>query len=57
MKKILFLLAAAAAVGLILNSEKGSKTLKKLAESLDDIKDKALKDMNKLIDKSKKWVA
>ncbi len=57
MKKILFLLAAAAAVGLILNSEKGSKTLKKLGESLDDIKDKALNDMSKLIDKSKKWVA
>jgi hypothetical protein len=57
MKKIFFLLAAAAAVGLILNSEKGSKTLKKLGESLDDIKDKALNDMSKLIDKSKKWVA
>jgi hypothetical protein len=57
MKKILFLLAAAAALGIILNSEKGSKTLKKLGESLDDIKDKALNDMSKLIDKSKKWVA
>ena len=57
MKKIIILLAAAAAVGLILNSEKGSKTLKKLSASLDDIKDKALNDMSKIIDKSKKWVA
>jgi hypothetical protein len=57
MKKVLFILMAAAAVGLLLNSEKGSKTLKKLAESLDDIKDKALDDMNKLVAKGKKWVA
>lgn len=57
MKKIIFLLAAAAAVGILLNSDKGSKKLKKLAESLDDIKDKALNDMSKLINKGKKWVA
>ncbi|HTB25861.1 MAG TPA: hypothetical protein VK711_10835 [Puia sp.] len=57
MKKIIFLLAAAAAVGILLNTEKGSKTMKKLAASLDDIKDKALNDMSKIIDKSKKWVA
>jgi hypothetical protein len=57
MKKVIFIFIAAAAVGLLLNSEKGTKTLKKLAESLDDIKDKALNDMSRLIDKSKKWVA
>ena len=57
MKKVLFILMAAAAVGLLLNSEKGMKTLKKLGKSLDDIKDKALSDMSALIDKSKKWVA
>jgi hypothetical protein len=57
MKKILLLLAAAAAVGLILNSEKGSKTMKKLSASLDDIKDKALNEMGDLINKSKKWVS
>jgi hypothetical protein len=57
MKKILLLLAAAAAVGLILNSEKGNKTMKKLSASLDDIKDKALNEMGELINKSKKWVS
>jgi hypothetical protein len=57
MKKIIFLLAAAAAVGLILNSEKGNKTMKKLSASLDDIKDKALNEMGELINKSKKWVS
>lgn len=57
MKKVIFLLAAAAALGILLNSEKGTKTLKKLAASLDDIKDKALNEMGELIDKSKKWVA
>lgn len=57
MKKVLFILLAATAVGVLLNTEKGTKKLKRLAESLDDIKDKAMNDMSKLIDKSKKWVA
>ena len=57
MKKIILVLIAGAAVGYLLNSEKGTKTLRKLSDSLDDIKEKAMRDMNELLDKGKKWVA
>jgi hypothetical protein len=56
MKKVLFVLLAGAAVSYLLNSEKGTKTLKKLSDSLDDIKDKAMNDMGELLSKGKKWI-
>ena len=56
MKKILLVLLAGAAAGYLLNSEKGTKTLKKLSGSLDDIKEKAMNEMNELLDKGKKWM-
>ena len=56
MKKVLFILLAGAAVGYLLNSDKGAKTLKKLSDSLDDIKDKAMNDMGELLNKGKKWI-
>jgi hypothetical protein len=57
MKKVLLVLLAGAAAGYLLNSKNGAKTLKKLTDSLDDIKDKALKDMSELLNKGKKWAS
>lgn len=53
MKKILLVLLAGVAIGMLLAPEKGTETWKKLAEGLDDIKDNAIKDMNNIMDKSK----
>lgn len=47
------MLAAGAAVGLLLAPDKGSETWKKLMEGLDDIKDKAVDELNGLKGKSK----
>ncbi len=57
MKKILLLLVAGAAVSYFLNPEKSAKTVKKLSDSLNDIKNRAMNDMSELLDKGKKWVA
>ena len=57
MKKILFVLLAGVAVGLLLAPEKGSETWKKLAGGLDDIKDKAVDEMNNLVNKGKGLMA
>jgi gas vesicle protein len=53
MKKVLLILLAGVAVGLLVAPQKGSKTWKKIADSLDDIKDKAVDEMNSLVDKGK----
>lgn len=53
MKKILVILLAGVAVGLLLAPEKGSKTWEKLMNGLDDIKDKAVDEINNLMEKSK----
>ncbi len=53
MKKTLFVLLAGVAVGILLAPEKGSETWKKLVDGLDDIKDKAVDEMNRLVDKGK----
>jgi hypothetical protein len=53
MKKILFVLLAGVALELLLAPEKGSETWKKLVDGLDDIKDKAVDEMNNLVDKGK----
>jgi hypothetical protein len=53
MKRVLLLVLAGVAVGLLLAPEKGSKTIKKLVDGLDDIKDKAVDEMNHLVEKGK----
>jgi gas vesicle protein len=53
MKKILFVLLSGVALGLLLAPEKGSETWRKLVDGLDDIKDKAVDEMNNLVDKGK----
>ena len=53
MKKILVVLLAGVAVGLLLAPDKGSKTWEKLMDGLDDIKDKAVDEINNLMEKSK----
>jgi gas vesicle protein len=53
MKKVLVILLAGVAVGLLLAPQKGSKTWKKIVNGLDDIKDKAVDEMNSLVDKGK----
>ena len=53
MKKVLVILLAGVAVGLLLAPAKGSKTWKKIVDGLDDIKDKAVDELNNLVDKGK----
>lgn len=53
MKKILLVLLAGVAIGMLLAPEKGTETWKKLVDGLDDIKDNAIDEMNNLMDKSK----
>jgi gas vesicle protein len=57
MKKVLLVLLAGVAVGMLLAPEKGSKTWKKIVDGLDDIKDKAVDEMNHLVDKGKDFAA
>ena len=57
MKKLLFILAAGVAIGLLIAPEKGSDTWKKLMDGLDDIKDKAEDEINSLIGKGKSLLA
>ncbi len=53
MKKVLLILLAGVAVGLLVAPQKGSKTWEKIVDGLDDIKDKAVDEMNSLVDKGK----
>ncbi len=53
MKKVLLVLLAGVAVGLLLAPEKGSETWNKLVDGLDDIKDKAIDEINSLVGKGK----
>jgi hypothetical protein len=57
MKKIFLLLLAGVAVGMLLSSEKGAESRKKLVKGLGDIKDKAMDEVNNLMDKSKSLLA
>lgn len=50
MKKVIWLLAAGVAIGLLIAPDKGSKTWRKVADSLDDLKDKAKKSLDDLSD-------
>lgn len=53
MKKVLLILLAGVAVGMLLAPEKGSETWNKIVDGLDDIKDKAIDEINSLVGKSK----
>ena len=53
MNKIFLALLAGVAVGILVAPGKGSETLKKLTDGLDDIKDKATDQLNGLVDKGK----
>ncbi len=53
MKKVLLILLAGVAVGMLLAPDKGSETWKRLVDGLDDIKDKAIDEMNNLVEKGK----
>jgi hypothetical protein len=57
MKKLLFVLAAGVAVGILLAPEKGSASWKKLMDGLNDIKDKATGEIKSLMNKSKTLIA
>jgi len=57
MKRVLLILLAGVAVGMLLAPEKGSETWSKVVDGLDDIKDKAMDEMNNLVAKGKDLVS
>ena len=57
MKKVLLILLAGVAVGMLLAPKKGSETWKRVVDELDDIKDKVFGEMNKLVEKGKDLVS
>jgi gas vesicle protein len=57
MKRVLLILLAGVAVGLLIAPNKGSETWNKVVDGLDDIKDKAMDEMNNLVTKGKELVS
>ena len=53
MKSLLLVLLAGVAVGMLLAPEKGSESWKKLVDSLDDVKNKTMEEIDNLVTKSK----
>jgi hypothetical protein len=53
MKKAFWLIMAGIGIGILIAPDKGSETWKKITDSLDDLKEKARKNMDDLSDKSK----
>jgi gas vesicle protein len=53
MKKAFWLIMAGIGIGILIAPDKGSETWKKITDSLDDLKEKARKNMDDLNDKSK----
>jgi gas vesicle protein len=53
MKKTFLLIMAGVAIGILIAPGKGSETWKKITDSLDDLKEKARKNMDDLNDKGK----
>jgi len=54
---VLLLLLAGVAVGLLIAPDKGSETWNKVVDGLDDVKDKAMDEMNNLVAKGKELVS
>lgn len=50
MKKAFWLIMTGVAIGILIAPDKGSETWKKITDSLDDLKDKAGKSVDDLID-------
>jgi gas vesicle protein len=57
MKKVLLILLAGVAVGLLIAPDKGSETWGKVVDGLDDLKDKAMDEINNLVEKGKDMVS
>ena len=57
MKKVLLILLAGVAVGLLIAPDKGSETWTKVVDGLDDLKDKAMDEINNLVEKGKDLVS
>jgi len=57
MKRVLLILLAGVAVGLLIAPDKGSETWNKVMDGLDDVKDKAMDEMNNLVAKGKELVS
>jgi gas vesicle protein len=53
MKKAFYLVLAGIAIGIFLAPGKGSETWKKITDSLDDLKDKAVDSVNDLVEGSR----
>jgi gas vesicle protein len=53
MKKAFWLIMAGVAIGILIAPDKGSETWKKITGSLDDLKEKARKNIDDLNDKGK----
>jgi gas vesicle protein len=53
MKKTFLFIMAGIAIGILIAPGKGSETWKKITDSLDDLKEKARKNMDDLNDKGK----
>jgi gas vesicle protein len=53
MKKSLYLILAGVALGILIAPDKGSKTLRKLKDGLDDWKDSAVDQLNGIVSKGK----
>jgi gas vesicle protein len=57
MKKALWLILAGVAIGILVAPDKGSETMKKIKESLDDLRDKAMDSFDDVVDTGKDMVS
>jgi gas vesicle protein len=53
MKKALWLILAGVAIGILIAPDKGSETVKKIKDSLDDLRDKAMDSFDDMVDTGK----
>jgi gas vesicle protein len=53
MKKALWLILAGVAIGILVAPDKGSATMKKIKDSLDDLRDKAMDSFDDVVDTGK----